>query len=69
MNGENIGLEEALVDLERIVTELENGKMSLEESLVLFEKGMRLVNLCNIRLEKAEQKIESLVGDLPPDLY
>ena len=38
-NKDEIGLEEALDDLEQIVSELEEGKMSLEESLVLFETG------------------------------
>ena len=68
MKKEEIGLEEALDDLEGIVAELEDGKLSLEESLVLFEKGTRLVSLCQRRLESAEQKIESLTGVLPSDL-
>jgi exodeoxyribonuclease VII small subunit len=63
-----IGLEEALDDLERIVEELEDGKKSLEESLDLYEKGTKLVRLCQARLESAEQRIESLTGELPPDL-
>ena len=62
-----MGLEEALNDLERIVEELEDGKKSLEESLDLYEKGTKLVRLCQTRLESAEQRIESLTGELPPD--
>ena len=65
---EEIGLEEALDDLERIVSELEEGKKGLEESLDLYEKGMKLVKLCNARLEGAERRIESLTGKVPPDL-
>ena len=61
-------MEEALEDLEQIVGRLEDGKLSLEESLVLFERGIRLVRLCSSRLESAEQKIESLTGELPGDL-
>jgi exodeoxyribonuclease VII small subunit len=68
LSEDKIGLEEALDDLERIVSELEEGKLSLEESLSLFEKGVRLVRLCNAKLEFAEQKIEILTGDLPSDL-
>lgn len=68
MSGKEMGLEEALDDLERIVAELEEGKLGLEESLVLFERGMGLVRLCNSRLERAEQRIEILTGELPPDL-
>jgi exodeoxyribonuclease VII small subunit len=68
MNKEEIGLEEALDDLEQIVSVLEEGKMSLEESLILFERGMKLVKLCNTRLEGAERRIECLTGELPMDL-
>jgi exodeoxyribonuclease VII small subunit len=68
MNKEEIGLEEALDDLEQIVSVLEEGKMSLEESLILFERGMKLVRLCNTRLEGAERRIECLTGELPMDL-
>jgi exodeoxyribonuclease VII small subunit len=67
VNKEEVGLEEALEDLERIVSELEEGKMSLEESLDLYERGMKLVKLCNSRLERAERRIESLTGEGPPD--
>ena len=42
--------------------------MGLEESLDLYEKGMKLVKLCNSRLEGAERRIESLTGEVPPDL-
>ena len=66
---DDLNLEEALEDLEQIVARLEDGKLSLEESLVLFERGIRLVRLCSARLESAEQRIESLTGELPGDLW
>lgn len=68
MKKDEIGLEEALDSLEQIVEVLEEGKMTLEESLDLYEKGMKLAKLCNTRLESAERRIESLTGELPPDL-
>jgi len=68
VSGKEMGLEEALDNLERIVAELEEGKLGLEENLDLFERGMSLVRLCNARLESAEQRIESLTGELPSDL-
>lgn len=68
MTEEEMGLEEALDDLERIVESLEEGKMSLEESLDLYEKGMKLMALCQSRLQRAEKRIECLTGELPPDL-
>jgi exodeoxyribonuclease VII small subunit len=65
---DDLNLEDALENLEQIVGRLEDGKLSLEESLVLFERGIRLVRLCSSRLESAEQRIESLTGELPGDL-
>ncbi len=65
---DEIGLEAALNDLESIVTKLEDGGIPLEESLLLFERGMSLVSLCQGKLDSAEQRIESLTGKLPEDL-
>lgn len=65
---DEIDLEAALDDLERIVAKLEEGGISLEESLVLFERGVKLVSLCQGKLDTAEQRIESLTGKLPEDL-
>lgn len=68
MKKDEIGLEKALDNLEQIVEALEEGKMTLEESLDLYEKGMTLVKLCNARLESAQKRIEILTGELPPDM-
>jgi exodeoxyribonuclease VII small subunit len=68
MARDEVDLESALNDLEGIVTKLEEGGISLEESLVLFERGMSLVSLCQGKLDRAEQRIESLTGKLPEDL-
>jgi exodeoxyribonuclease VII small subunit len=65
---DNFRLEKALEDLEKIVEELENGKIPLDESLELFERGIKLIRLCNSKLDNAEQRIESLTGELPEDL-
>ncbi|HNU39590.1 MAG TPA: exodeoxyribonuclease VII small subunit [Methanothrix sp.] len=51
-----------------MVEVLEEGKMSLEESLELYERGMKLVALCQSRLQNAEKRIECLTGELPSDL-
>ena len=64
----DLNLEDALNNLEQIVADLEDGKLSLEESLELFEKGVKLVRLCNSKLNAAEQRIESLTGEVPEDL-
>jgi exodeoxyribonuclease VII small subunit len=68
MSIEEVGLEDALEELERIVSELEEGKMSLEKSLELYERGMRLVRVYNLRLDSAQRRIECLTGELPSDL-
>jgi exodeoxyribonuclease VII small subunit len=55
--------EAALKELEGIVKQLETGEAKLEESLVLFERGIRLSRYCSEKLEEAEKKIEMLVRD------
>ncbi|MHC1632075.1 MAG: exodeoxyribonuclease VII small subunit [Methanotrichaceae archaeon] len=65
---ENMSLESALEDLEKIVQALDDDTLSLEDSLDIFERGVRLVRLCNANLERAEQKIETLTGELPEDI-
>jgi exodeoxyribonuclease VII small subunit len=49
--------------LERIVRELERGDLPLEESLKLFEDGVRLSRECQERLNQAERRIEVLLRD------
>jgi len=49
--------------LEEIVTKMESGELSLEESLKLFEEGIKLSRMLNKRLEEAERKVEMLVKD------
>lgn len=44
--------------LEEIVEQMESGKMMLEELIVRYEEGMRLVKVCQERLASAEQRIE-----------
>lgn len=65
---EDLSLEAALEELEGIVQVLEAGRLPLEDSLELFERGIRLIRLSNARLEKAEQRIECITGELPEDL-
>lgn len=63
-----LSLESALDELEEIVRELESGRLSLDESLELFERGIRLVRICSSKIESAERRIESLTGVIPEDL-
>ena len=53
--------EEKMQQLEQVVSELENGDMNLDESLVKFEDGMKLAKECNKILEDAEKKVTILL--------
>lgn len=63
MNGKNQTFETSLKELEKIVRRLENGDSALEESLKLFEDGVRLSRECQERLNQAERRIEVLLKD------
>ena len=56
----NLNFEEAIARLEDIVKKIEAGNVSLDESLLLFEEAVKLVKLCNEKLESAEQKVRIL---------
>ena len=55
--------EKKLNRLEDIVTAMESGKMSLEDSLKSFEEGVKLTRLCQEKLAKAEQKVQVLIEE------
>jgi len=55
--------ETSLEELERIVRELEQGELTLEKSLELFEQGVKLSRDCQERLNQAERRIEILMRD------
>jgi exodeoxyribonuclease VII small subunit len=52
--------EAAIAELEAIVKKLEEGDLALEQSLVLYERGVQLSRFCHARLEEAERRIEIL---------
>ena len=54
--------EEAMQRLEEIVDSLENGDFPLEESLKIFEEGVKLVKYCNKKLEAVEGSVKKLVN-------
>ena len=55
--------ESSLSELEQIVERLESGELSLDDSLELFEKGVKLARECRSRLQEAERRIEILMKD------
>jgi exodeoxyribonuclease VII small subunit len=54
--------EESLVNLERLVRELEDGRLGLEDALARYEQGVGLIRSCYERLREAEQRILVLSG-------
>jgi len=59
-----IKFEDALKRLEEIIEELENGGLSLDDTIKKFEEGMKLCKLCRRKIEEAELKIEKLMEEL-----
>lgn len=55
--------EEAVVELEKLVQTLEDGECSLDESMKMFEEGMKLSKYCNDKLQNAEKRIVELVNE------
>jgi exodeoxyribonuclease VII small subunit len=55
--------ESALEKLEKIVTDLEDGDLSLDQSIKAFEKGSQLSKVCEDQLKGARKKVEVLMGD------
>ncbi len=60
---ENLTFEKSLAELENIVAKLEKEDCSLDEAIQLFEKGVKLTNVCNAQLNDAKLKIDLLTGE------
>jgi len=61
--------EGSLKRLEEIVAQLEDNKLALEQSLQVFEEGVKLVRFCAGRLDEAERRIEILLADKEGQLH
>lgn len=61
---EELSYEEALAELEEIVSALEGEQNHLEDALKLFERGQALASRCGVLLEAAELKVKQVVGDV-----
>lgn len=71
----DINFEEAMTRLEGEVKKLESGNMSLDESIAAFEEAVKLIRICNEKLENAERRVRILteaadgsITDVPFDL-
>ena len=61
---EELKFEKALERLEKIVSELEEGNIPLEDALKKYEEGVRLSRVCSEKLSQAEKKIQVLTKTL-----
>ena len=59
----DLTFEQAYAQLEDIVTRLESGELSLEESVTLYERGQQLADYCNNLLDNASLRVEQLTAD------
>ena len=57
-----MSFEKKLSRLEEIVKKMEDGELPLDQSLKLFEEGIKITRDCNKELEEAEQTVKKLVG-------
>jgi exodeoxyribonuclease VII small subunit len=55
--------EDAMERLEEIVQSLESSDLSLDDSLAIFEEGVKLISFCSKKLEEAEEKVNLLVKE------
>ena len=62
-NVEELSYEEALAELEQVVSALESEQSQLEDAITLFERGQALAARCGVLLEAAELKVKQVVGD------
>lgn len=60
---QKFSFEEAMKRLEEIVLALESGKVSLDDSLTLYEEGIQLVKSCENKLKEVETKAVKLIED------
>ena len=63
MAEKQITLEEAFSELERVTKQLEDPNISLEDSFLIYQKGMQLLKYCNESIDKVEKKVLGLNGE------
>lgn len=59
-----MAFKEMMTELEGIVQTLERGDLELEESLKLYERGVKLLGASRAKLDKAQQKVDALLGTI-----
>lgn len=59
-----LSFESALAELEKIVSHMESGELSLEQALGAHKRGLELARFCQNRLEAAQQQVKVLEGEV-----
>lgn len=62
--GGELSFEKALAELEKIVSQMEGGNLSLEQALGAHKRGLELAKFCHQRLEAAQQQVQVLEGEV-----
>ena len=60
---ESVTFSNALASLEEVVRQLESGEASLEEAVALYSKGMQLAQVCQEKLQVAENQVTKIIDD------
>lgn len=68
MTEQQLSFEQAFKELQELVRKLETGSLSLEDSLVLFQRGTELATLCNQHLDQAELRVRQLMPTVGGDM-
>lgn len=55
-------------ELNLVIRALESNELELEDALIYYEKGVNLLRMLKLRLNEAEQRVETLMGELEPEL-
>ena len=63
MADEQLSFEAGYAELEQLVTRLQEGGLTIEESLALYERGMALARRCTQQLDEAELRVRQLMAD------
>ena len=62
--GAKLSFEQALAELEKIVSRMESGELSLEQALAAHKRGLELARFCQQKLEAAQQQVKVLEGEV-----
>ena len=61
MKNKNSSIEETILNLEKIVSKMENGEGSREDNIKWFDEGIKMINDCRHELESSEKRVKELI--------